>query len=216
MTLVDEEFWWWRDPLGYEIKKGRPGSTDPDASLLSRIDGEDTIVPLGTLERYLVSAEGLYAEFANIERPDELASELPKLLDFCKKHGVPTDPARPAFVSDVIKRARLFRQLKDTMHRNTLPIDLDQIFTRFRRTLFVDDLGNLRLRAAPDSLLDFMLDQAIKDSKRGLVFLICARCETYFIGGSGAERRADSIYCTDKCRESAKGKRKKKPRRPVD
>jgi|ERR1700722_2429118 hypothetical protein len=192
MTLIDEEFRWWVDPEGYEIRKGRPASTDPDASLLAQIAGEDTVEPRSTPGPYSVTTRGFYAKFANIERPEEWAGELPKLRSFCNEHGVPTDRARPAFVKDILKKAQLFRQLRDTLPKNTLPIGMSQIDARFAITLFKDtknlnfnDKKNLKPRIDSASLADFMIYQAIRNYKKGVAFLICDRCGGYFLGGPG-------------------------------
>jgi hypothetical protein len=130
MTVVDEDFCWWRDPQGYEILKGRPGDTSPDADLLSRIDGGDTVVSKSTPLRYQVCAERQYVDFANIKSEADV-------LDFCKQHGIPTHPARPAFVYDILKNAQLFRHLKDTMRRDTLPIRINEIFARGSKSSFL-------------------------------------------------------------------------------
>jgi hypothetical protein len=65
----------------------------------------------------------------------------------------------------------------------------------------------VKLRAESASLLDFMVYQAIRDFKRGMVGLICQRCAGYFVAGPG-KRRADSEYCTDVCQKRANDERK--------
>jgi hypothetical protein len=208
MPRADEKFWWLKAE-GYEISRGRPASADPDASLLLRIVGEDTVVPTGALTWQPVSAKRIYDQFANIERPDELSNELPKLLGFCKKHGVPTDPRRPAYVSDILKQAQLFRQLKDTTRRDKIPIGIDEFSARIMVSLF-QDATNLKLRMHSASLLDFMRYQAIRDFKCKMAFLVCDRCGAFFVGGPGADRRPDSVYCTPECQQRASDKRKQK------
>jgi hypothetical protein len=215
MTVVDEEFRWSRDREGYEIKRGRPLSTDPDASLLAQIVGEDTVEPMSTPEPYRVSDqllpdERLYENFANIKPPDEES----KLVGFCNKYGVPTDPTRPVYVRDVVEKARLFRLLMDAKSQRpkTLPSRIDVIRARFNVALLLDHSGKLTTRANSKDLFNFMVYEAIQDFDRQIVGLICECCKKYFLAGPGTARRADSLYCTEGCREKKKEEKKERKR----
>jgi hypothetical protein len=197
MTLLDIEFEWSKDPVGYKLVAERPGDTDPHATMLARIGYPQYAVPIsGKSVPYKLTRRHSehYVEFAQVRTPDDV-------VKFCSIHGSLTRRGMHESVPDVLTYAKILRDWMNAAkgRRKQLAALIGRgshDLVRMMASLSIDASGNPRLQISPSSLLGLIYLQFVQAMTGENATRECPQCGDWFKTGPGTNRRLDAKYCS--------------------